>query len=60
MPIAKKNRGRSEARPYSYATNSTRRQEKCLSAVEIAAMFVKVGWLGERRKLSILAQYRGR
>ena len=42
-------RGQSEARPYSYSTNSTKRRDKCLPSEEIARLFRRAGWLGRRR-----------
>lgn len=52
---------RSEARPYAYSTNSSKRKSGCLPADEIADLFVRVGWLGRRRQnLPQLTDHRGR
>ena len=48
MTQRKDERGISEARPYSYSSNTTRRPRKCLPADEITDLFRRVGWIGPR------------
>lgn len=47
-------RGKSQKRPYAYATNVTKgRSKNYLTTVEISALFVRAGWLGRRRPRTV-------
>lgn len=53
MTIPKRNRGKSEKRPYSHSSNGHRAGLSTATAEEIAALYVRAGWLGPRQPASI-------
>lgn len=59
MTKAKHERGESEARPYSYSTNTSKRKCACLPSEEIADLFERVGWSGRRRHPALLRLIQG-
>lgn len=49
MTVAKRNRGRSEKRPYSHSGNGHRTGPRTLPADEILRLFQLIGWIGPVR-----------